>query len=236
MTQEDREEAPIETKSSSLDRKRLLAVAVVVIVGIATFVWFSNRSEDPVAEDSEEQDFAEVVFEQSNFSIELPGHWQFFEQQNPDPQIAMVAGAPGTQNNVRVRVSPLAEPVFITSSTPSDVIAELQAEFDKFIDDGPDVVEVLRRQRVRIGSVQGWQYLYTFRDSVTGVEGVHSHIFLLGGPRLYVLVFQALPTENFAELAGTFDQIVASFKLLNEPSPAAGGPSPEAEPEAAPAP
>lgn len=230
MTEEDLGDAPAEKKPSKPDRRQLLAVVVVAIVGIAVFVWLSGRSENSVAEEPEGQDYAEVVFREANFSIELPGHWQFFEQRNPDPEIAMVAGEPGTQNNVRVRVSPLAEPVFITSTTPGEVVAEFQAEFDRFIDEGPEVVEVLRRQRVRIGSVQGWQYLYTFQDSVTGSEGVHSHLFLLGGPRLYVIVFQALPTENFAELAGTFDHIVASFKLLNEPSAAA---SPSPEPEAA---
>ena len=115
----------------------------------------------------------------------------------------------------------------ITNQVPESDIIEFQAQFDKVIDEGEGVVEVIQLQRVNINGVQGFHYLYTFSDDRSGQQGIHSHFFLPAGERLYALVFQALPAANYERLARTFDQIITSFKLIqSEESPSPAAPSP----------
>ncbi len=203
------------------DRRRLVIVVVVVILAGAVLAYANRPTDSGTKEASVE--YHRIEFPDHGFSIRLPGNWEVFDESQDDPQIVMVAGVSGTQNNVRIRVSPLPQPAVIDDSTPESVIAEFQAQFDAFIDRGEGVKEVLRRQRIKVNGVHGWQYLYTFTNQPSGQEGIHSHIFLLGGSRMYVLVFQALPAANYGELAGTFDEIISSFELLRpeaSPSPA----------------
>ena len=236
MVTEEHSDAPPTGEPPKPDRTRLLVVLAVVVLGAGVF-WFLSRSDEgPTASEEESAgDYATIEDPEAGFSIKLPRNWEFFEQERADPEIRMVVGATGTQNNLRVRVSPLAEPVVLTTETPENVIAELQAQFDRYIDEGEAVKEVLQRQRVNINGVQGWEYLYTFTDEPTGDEGVHSHFFLLGGERLYVLVFQVLPASNFEDYARTFDEIITSFELIDDEQPAdneepAASPSPSPQP------
>lgn len=220
-------DAPVDPQPSKPDRRRLFVVLAVVIVAAGVLL-YANRSQPQAGEEEDGATFR-IEYPTHGFAVRLPGNWEIYEQE--DPQIVLVAGVSGTQNNVRVRVSPLPNPVAITDDTPESVIAELQAQFDAFIDSGEGVKEVLRRQRIRVSGAHGWQYLYTFTDEATGQEGIHSHIFLLGGTRMYVLVFQALPTSAYGEMAGTFDQILTSFELLR--SEASPSPAEEASPSPA---
>ncbi len=214
-------DARVKPEARKPDRRRLAIVVAVVIVAGAVLA-YANRPTDSRTEEASVE-YHRIEFPDHGFSLRLPGNWEVFDESQDDPQIVMVAGVSGTQNNVRIRVSPLPQPAVIDDSTPESVIAELQAQFDAFIDRGEGVKEVLRRQRIKVNGVHGWQYLYTFTDQPSGQEGIHSHIFLLGGSRMYVLVFQALPTASYGELAGTFDEIISSFELLRpetSPSPA----------------
>lgn len=218
-------EAPASTPARKPDRKRLVIVLAVVAIAGGVF-WYANRPE-PVQQ-PQDVGLAQVEFPDHGFTIELPENWVFFEQERRDPDIAMVAGVPATQNNVRVRVTPLEQTVILNDAVPETTIQEFQAQFDKFIDDGEGVIDVMQRQRVRINGVQGFHYLYTFRDEPSGEEGVHSHFFLLGGDRLYTLVFQALPTSNYSGLARTFDEILTSFRLIRPEETAPPAPPPPA--------
>ncbi len=208
------------------DRKRLLVVLAIVVVGTAVF-FLANREDAKPAATNDGTEMATIRDRDAGFSIDLPENWQFYEQQRRDPQIRMVAGDGSTQNNVRVRVSPLAQPVIIDSTTPDSILAEFQAQFDNYINDGGNVREILQRQRVNINGVQGWWYLYSFNSTAGAEEGIHSHFFLLGGEKLYVLVFQAVPSSNYEKYARTFDEIITSFKLID--------PSASPEPSASPA-
>jgi hypothetical protein len=221
--------APKEPKKprKAADRQRLVVVLGVLIV--AGGIFFLANREDPAAVDdgkAAEDDFATFTDREAGFSVKLPRNWQFFEQQQRDPQIRFVAGPPGApQNNLRVRVSPLAQPVVIDRNTPDTVLAEFQAQFDKYIDDGENVREVLQRRRVNINGVEGWWYLYSFNDNAGNEEGLHSHFFLLGGNKMFVIVFQALPTAAYEDYAKLFDEIITSFTIL-EPQAASPAESP----------
>lgn len=213
-----------EPKKSKFDRNRLLIVLAVVVVGVGALLW-ANRDPDPVSTEREVEYFR-IEFPDDRFAVKLPGDWEVFEPDREDPQIALVAGVSGTQNNVRVRVSPLPEPVTITDDTPDNIVAEFQAQFDRFIDQGDGVKEVIRRQRIKVDGVHGWQYLYTFTDTQTGKEGIHSHIFLLNGSRMYVIIFQALPSSSYGDMAGVFDDILTSWEFLTDEEVASPSPSP----------
>lgn len=216
-----------EPKERKFDRKRLLIVAAVVVVGVAALLW-ANRPEEPVATEREVEYFR-IEFPDHRFSLELPGDWEVFEPEQADPQLVLVAGVSGTQNNLRIRVTPLPVPVSITDTTPDNEIAEFQAQFDQYIDQSEDVSEVIRRLRIKVDGVHGWSYLYTFNDPRSGQEGIHSHIFLLNENRMYVLVFQALPASAYGEMAGVFDKILTSMEFMNDSEVASPAPSPSAE-------
>jgi hypothetical protein len=138
----------------------------------------------------------------------------------------MVVGDRATQNNLRLRVSPLPQPVVVNDDTPDNVVSELQAQFDRYIDSGENVRDVIQRQRVKINGVHGWWYLYTFNNAGGAEEGVHSHFFMLGGEKLYTLVFQVLPATAYEKYAATFDEIISSFEILDP----AASPAPSASP------
>lgn len=202
------------------DRKRLLIVLSVLVVA-ALVLFFANRDDPTPAAKDDSTEMVPIEDRDDGFAIDLPGNWIFLEQEQADPQIRMVVGDEATQNNLRVRVSPLPQPVVVTDDTPDNVVAELQAQFDRYIDSGENVREVIQRQRVKINGVHGWWYLYTFNNAGGAEEGVHSHFFMLGGEKLYTLVFQVLPATAYEKYAATFDEIISSFKILDpEASPA----------------
>lgn len=202
------------------DRKRLLIV--LAVLGVAALVlFFANRDAPAPAAKDDSTEMVPIEDRDDGFAIDLPGNWVFLEQEQEDPQIRMVVGDEATQNNLRLRISPLPQPVVVNDDTPDNVIAGLQAQFDQYIDNGENVRKVIQRQRVKINGVQGWWYLYTFNKAGGEEEGVHSHFFMLGGEKLYTLVFQAIPATAYEKYAATFDKIISSFEILDrEASPA----------------
>jgi hypothetical protein len=207
------------------DRKRLLLV-LAVVVAAAVVLFLANRDEPaPAAKDDSVEMFS-IEDRDDGFAIDLPGNWVFLEQERVDPQIRMVVGEQGTQNNLRVRVSPLPQPVVVNDDTPDTVVAQLQGQFDQYINTGENVRDVMQRSRVKINGVHGWWYLYSFNNAGGEEEGVHSHFFMLGGDKLYTLVFQVLPASGYPKYAATFDKMISSFEILNPGSAA----SPEASP------
>lgn len=205
------------------DRKRLLIVLAVLVVA-ALVLFFANRDDPAPAAKDDSTEMVPIVDRDDGFAIDLPANWIFLEQEQADPQIRMVVGDEATQNNLRLRVSPLPQPVVVNDDTPDTLVAELQAQFDQYIDSGENVRDVIQRQRVKINGVHGWWYLYTFNNAGGEEEGVHSHFFMLGGDKLYTLVFQVLPATAYEKYAATFDRIITSFEILDpEASPAPSG-------------
>ena len=79
---------------------------------------------------------------------------------------------------------------------------------------------------MKINGVHGWWYLYTFNNAGGEEEGVHSHFFMLGGEKLYTLVFQVLPATAYEKYAATFDEIISTFEILDP----AASPAPSESP------
>lgn len=207
------------------DRKRLLIVLAILVVA-ALVLFFANRDDPAPAAKDDSTEMVPIEDRDDGFAIDLPGNWIFLEQEQADPQIRMVVGDKATQNNLRLRVSPLPQPVVVNDDTPDNVVSELQAQFDRYIDRGENVRDVIQRQRVKINGVHGWWYLYTFNNAGGEEEGVHSHFFMLGGEKLYTLVFQVLPATAYEKYAATFDQIIATFEILDPSASPAPSESP----------
>lgn len=143
------------------------------------------------------------------FTITRPASW--IQVNNPGNSDALLLSAGGL-DAMDVHVFPLQSPV-----APKD----MQAFTDAILSGSQ--IKVLKQQAVVINGMQGYYYLYLFTDSKTGQQGVHAHYFLFQGAKMYTLLFQALPTSDFARLAPVFDQVANSFR--GEPGPAPTTPS-----------
>ncbi len=174
--------------------------------------------------------------EEAGFTVQYPESWRAVTGEEGDPQVKFVAGPVGARDYLRVRVIPLATPVTIDAKTPQEDLNALQAQLDKFIDEAPGVTKVHERTRVNVNELPGWYYLYSFRDETSGEEGLHSHFFLFDRDQIDVLVFQALPAEDFRTLSSVFDRILETFRSLRTGSPQPTPTTPAAPPTIAPQP
>ena len=200
--------------------RSLLIAAVVGLVAssVALFVVLGQRDggapqagpeagPDPSASATAEPAFVEYRDPAGRFTLQRPETWQPVESGSPDIALVLL-GPDGGSMLVRI-LPPLPQPV-----DPMN-IADVKAVTDVVVR-GPSV-QILQEQPINLSGVQGYYYLYTFQDEQQGgkpLEGVHSHFFLFQGTTVHTLVFQALPSESFSELASTFDRIALSYKLM----------------------
>jgi hypothetical protein len=104
-----------------------------------------------------------------------------------------------------VRVAPLG---FDARSRRIDVLGDLAEQLVRSV----RWVRVLApRQRLQVGDVPGYLYLYGYTDPA-GRSWMHWHLILFAGSRLYALVFQA-PTAAGERYVAVFDRIAASFRV-----------------------
>ena len=153
--------------------------------------------------------------DETGFSIRYPSSWERFEA--PLREIRLLVGA--GPHSVRIRSRRTEVP-----TTPQN-LSNLKAFADGAIA-GPTTV-VLQQESVTVNGLIGFRYLYTFTDPDSGIEGAHLHYFLFQGHKMHDLIFQALPTDAFAEAEAIFNQMLESFRSDPEPPTASGtAPSP----------
>jgi hypothetical protein len=144
------------------------------------------------------------IDETAGFSLDYPASWNVYGSRDPGVQFLV---GPDDADFVLVRViAPL--PVCIGPG---------QTQAMKQITDGlllNQKVEILREAQVSLAGLPGWEYVYSFADSVTKGTGVHIHVFLFQGNRLHTLVLQVLPQTRLHDLAPTFDQVLARFRTM----------------------
>jgi eukaryotic-like serine/threonine-protein kinase len=146
-----------------------------------------------------------VLFEdeEAGFSVAYPGSWERLESS--DPQVRLVA-TPNGRDSLLVRVL---QPGFAVTE---DNLRQAKTLTDSLVRAGRNVKILAKPEPIRLGGLPGLFYFYSFRDSGTGKRGVHSHYFLFRGETMITIVFQALPTKSFPELAPIFDQVANSFR------------------------
>lgn len=214
---------------------------IVIAVVVAAFA--VKRNTDKVAEKVKPTDaFVTFTDKETGFSIKYPGKWK--RAQRPDPEIRLLVKDEGLDSLlVRVARTPAPFPADLTGEEAKQV-ADVVLKRETF---APE--RILREQAVNVNGAPGYYYLYTFDEAAkTGsgtqtVQGVHAHYLVFQGRRVFVLVFQALPTANFDKLAKTFDTMAESFRIAPlasdapDPGPATASTAPPAPPQTtAPAP
>jgi len=178
------------------------AVAAAVLIGAAaTFIareLVSADPADPPAQAKRGTDgFVRFRDEAGGISISHPAAWQRIA--SPDPEVRLLAQ--GEDASMQVRLSDLGIEV-----GPGSLDA-LKRLTDKLVRVAEQAKQVRPPQRVTLGGLPGYLYLYTFVDPATGGQGAHAHYFLFRGRTLITIVFQTEPAERLATLAPLFDRI-----------------------------
>lgn len=230
--EEDEEEADPTPATGAAPRRRPLPAWAQVVAGIAVLAvlggayWLGQRDasqpeapattpstaapegDDPAGTPTTTSEFELAEYEdaEDGFSFSYPAEWEFLELTGEDPNVRLVLSA-GGQDSFLVRVEQLDSEV-----TTDQQLVDINAVTDGAIAE-VEGARILQEQQIELGGLPGYYYLYQFTDSETGLEGAHVHYFLFQGSTMYVLVFQALPTENFEPLVPAFDVVTESFRV-----------------------
>lgn len=139
----------------------------------------------------------------AGFTIDYPARWNVYRSQ--DPGVQFLAGPDG-QDFVLVRViAPL--PLSVGSTD----LQAMRQIIDGMLAKQP--INIRSEQQVTLAGLPGWDYVYSFADPKLGT-GLHVHLFLFKGNRLYTLVLQALPASRWSKLQPEFEQILQRFRVL----------------------
>lgn len=137
---------------------------------------------------------------QTGFTIALPRSWQ--RRLSTDPRVRLVA-ARDRSAGLLIRAVDLGVRVD-ASNLPA-----MKALTDRLVERRPGVEVVAQAQRIELGGLPGYYYLYAFEDGRR--RGAHGHYFLFRDETMLSLIFQA-PAERFRELSPVFDRIAATFR------------------------
>lgn len=151
-------------------------------------------------------EFVEFRHDPLGIAISYPANWTTIPREN-DPQVLLVAtGSPSESFLLRA--------IALPAPIPPDKIPEMKQLTDQMVTAGAGVELLTEPRQIELAGLPGYYYFYSFQDAQTGQTGVHSHYILAKGDHLIVLVFQALPAEEFPRLAPLFDRIAESLRVL----------------------
>lgn len=201
----------------AIRRRRVLAIVIgmLVVAGLASGVVFGRAiltSEEPAktantSVNATPADFAAFRSDQGGFELAYPTSWS--QLTTKDPQVHLLVSQ-GTEDSFLVRSLELEAPV-----GPPQLAAAKQLT-DQIVTSNKTVQMVTEPKQIELGGLPGFFYFYSFKDTASGQDGVHSHYFLFNGKTMLSLVFQALPKEHFAASAPTFDKITSTFRVLKK--------------------
>lgn len=197
-----------------------VALAVVIVVaGAVAGQRLVGGKQSPTAEAPEPadeatgrepvsnpDDFVEFRHDALGIAISYPANWTRIPRPQ-DPQVILVAaGSP--QESFLLRAIALGAPI------PPEKVPEMRQLTDQMVTSGSGVKLLAEPRQIELAGLPGYYYFYSFQDAQTGQTGAHAHYFLAKGDQLLILVFQALPLEEFPRLAPVFDQIAESLRVL----------------------
>ncbi len=203
-----------------MNRKRLLAVVAGVLVvgaGLGTLGWAVGQwmlapEEPPPAPAAGPSSparlppgFTEFRHPPTGFALAYPADWR--RLQSADPQVLLIA-ARNPQESFLVRVVELDSPV-----GPAELPAAKQLT-DQIVKSNQSVQLLTEPAQIELAGLPGYFYFYSFADPGSEQRGAHSHFFVFKERKMIILVFQAVPVEQFPQMAPTFDQITSSFRVL----------------------
>jgi hypothetical protein len=152
---------------------------------------------------------AEFRDDAAGWAISVPQDWD--RLQPKDAKIALVVSEKPAQQNtggsILARVVTLAGPV-------NDGNLAAAKEVTDGLVAGDGIQHITQPTVIHQAGLPGYFYFYRFKDPASGQEGVHSHYFLFKGSTMISFVFQALPKDDFQRLAGLYDAVMGSFRVL----------------------
>ena len=140
----------------------------------------------------------------TGFSIQYPRAWEKVElpeSESPDIRLTVIAGE---LDVFQVRTQRYEQPTTAENVGNQKALTEALVRSNKS-------AKILQQRDITIDGMPGYYYLYTYADA-SGQEGAHAHYFLYRGRKAHQIVFQAVPTNDFQQLAFVYDQVVESFK------------------------
>ena len=176
-----------------------VGVAVAVLVGAVAVLIGRELTSPPKPEPPARKANALVQFRDpaGGFSISYPAGWR--RVASSDPEVRLLAEGQGS--SMLVRTAGLGIEI-----GPKN-LRRARKLTDKLVR-AAGKAELLRPpQRVALGGLPGYLYLYTFSNVSTGQQGAHAHYFLFRGRAVITIVFQTVPAERLARLAPLFDRI-----------------------------
>jgi hypothetical protein len=183
--------------------KLLLAVAAASVLALLVGIWLAGSllSSDASTPRADHVHFRDDV---SKVSIDYPATWTRTALATPDPEIPLVVvGDGGTRMTLRIAVVGIAA---VTKKT----LPVAREYTDYLLGQDPRVKQFVDPVAVDLGGLPGWRYRYTL--GVGARRAAHDHYFLFKSPFMIQLVFEALPPDHLAAVAGTFDRIAATFE------------------------
>ena len=210
--------------SSSAKRMIVAGLGIVLVAGAGTWMAAARdtgarrmpattqaRSVEAAAPaPAQSGELVEFRDDQAGFALSYPKAW--VRATAPNPQIVLVAAEHDPANNqggsILVRVTPLDAPVGKAQ------LLEARKATDAIVSSSAGVAMKAEPTETEQGGLPGLFYLYSFRDPVSGLTGVHSHSFLFKDKAMISIVFQALPQDDFGRLAPLFDRVAGSIRLL----------------------
>lgn len=209
--------------STSAKRIMVIAPGLVLLAGAGTWIAAGRdtgdgrmpattpaRSVDTAPAPAQSDELVEFRVDQAGFALGYPKAW--VRATAPNPQIVLVAAEQDPARNrggsILVRVTPLDAPLGKAQ------LGEARKATDAIVTSSDGVALKAEPTETEQGGLPGLYYLYTFRDPVSGVTGVHSHYFLFKDKAMISIVFQALPQDDFGRLAPLFDRVAGSLRVL----------------------
>jgi hypothetical protein len=209
--------------SSSAKRMIVAGLGIVLAAGAGTWMAAARdtgarrmpaatqaRSVPPAPAPAQPDELMEFRDDQAGFALSYPKAW--VRATAPNPQIVLVAAehdpAQNQGGSILVRVTPLDAPVGKAQ------LLEARKGTDAIVSSSDGGALKAEPTETEQGGLPGLYYLYTFRDPVGGLTGVHSHFFLFKDKAMISIVFQALPESDFGRLAPLFDRVAGSLRVL----------------------
>jgi hypothetical protein len=147
--------------------------------------------------------------EANGWAISYPKSWN--RLQPKEAAVSLVVSEQPAERNTGGSI--LARGVTLAAPVTESNLATAREVTDGIVA-GDGIRHVTEPKMLSQAGLPGYFYFYAFTDPASGQEGVHSHYFLFKGSTMISFVFQALPKEDFQRLAGLFDQVIGSFRML----------------------
>ncbi|HEY2763999.1 MAG TPA: hypothetical protein VGJ13_08310 [Pseudonocardiaceae bacterium] len=207
--------------STATRKKRLVAIVAGVLVvillgalaaifgpGLVGYQGASNGAEpSPSSAKPAPTQLTEYRNDQAGIALSYPSTWA--QLRAKDPQVLLVASE-GTEGTFQLRA------VQLPTVVNQQQLPAAKQLTDQIVGANKTAQMLTEPKQITLGGLPGYWYLYTFKDESSGQEGAHSHFFIFKDKTMLSFVFESIPSSKFKDTAPNFDQIAASFHVLQK--------------------